>query len=204
MAFWCCGNLFWRTRNNYRSSTIAAFWTHVNNTVSHLNDIQVVLNDKNGVARINKTLKNNNKLSDILKMKASCWLVQNIKSFTSLLTVKLFCKLNALRLATRKRSCRLAKVNVAKTYIVESLQLVLNTRNICKECKCLVNRHVKHVGDRLAVIENLERLAVIALAMADLARNVDVRQEVHLNLDLAVALTSLAAASLDVKRETTS
>ena len=113
MTFWSCRNLFWRTGNNYRSSAVATLWTHINNTVSHLNDIQVVLNNKNGVTRINKTLKNNNKLSDILKMKASCWLVQNIKSFTGLLTVKLFCQLNALRLATRKRSCRLAKVNIA-------------------------------------------------------------------------------------------
>ena len=26
-AFWSCGNLFWRTRNNYGSSAIAAFWS---------------------------------------------------------------------------------------------------------------------------------------------------------------------------------
>ena len=87
---------------------------------------------------------------------------------------------------------------------MESLQLVLNARNVCKERKRLMNGHVKDVRDRLAVIENLERLTVVALTVADLARNIDVRQEVHLNLDLAVALTSLAAASLDVKRETTS
>ncbi len=66
-------------------------------------------------------------------MKASCWLIQNIKSFTSLLTVKLFCKLDTLCLTTRERGCWLTKVNVAKAYIVESLQLVFNTRNVCKE-----------------------------------------------------------------------
>ena len=37
--------------------------------------------------------------------------------------------------------------------------------------------------------------------MADLARHVDVRQEVHLDLLDAVALAGLAAAALDVERE---
>ena len=37
--------------------------------------------------------------------------------------------------------------------------------------------------------------------MADVARNVDVGQEVHLDLDQAVALARLAAPALDVERE---
>ena len=39
--------------------------------------------------------------------------------------------------------------------------------------------------------------------MANLARHIDVRQEVHLNLDGAVALTRLTAAALDVEAEST-
>ena len=48
---------------------------------------------------------------------------------------------------------------------------------------------------------DLERLAIVALALAHLARHVDVRQEVHLDLHEAVALTRLAAAALHVERE---
>jgi hypothetical protein len=48
---------------------------------------------------------------------------------------------------------------------------------------------------------DVERLAVVALALADVAGDVDVRQEVHLDLDDAVALAGLAAAALDVERE---
>src|SRR5207302_10110858 len=44
-------------------------------------------------------------------------------------------------------------------------------------------------------------LAVVALALADVAGDVDVGQEVHLDLDDAVALAGLAAAALDVERE---
>ena len=51
----------------------------------------------------------------------------------------------------------------------------------------LLDRHVEHLGDGLALVVDLERLAVVAGAVADLARDVDVGQEVHLDLDRAVA-----------------
>ena len=65
----------------------------------------------------------------------------------------------------------------------------------------LFDGHVEDVGDRLALEADVERLAVVALAVALLARDVDVRQEVHLDLDLAVAAADLAAAALDVEGE---
>ena len=65
----------------------------------------------------------------------------------------------------------------------------------------LVHRQIEHIGDRLAAILDLERLAVVAPPLALLARDVDVGQEVHLDRDHAVALARLAAAALDVERE---
>src|SRR5207244_7055103 len=62
-------------------------------------------------------------------------------------------------------------------------------------------RHVEHVGDRLALELDLQRLAIVALALAHIAGDIDVGQEVHLDLDDAVALTGLAAPALDVERE---
>ncbi len=53
-----------------------------------------------------------------------------------------------------------------------------------KNSSASATRHVEHVRDVLAMIGDLERLAVVARAVADLARNVDVGQEVHLDLDL--------------------
>src|SRR3712207_7133740 len=67
--------------------------------------------------------------------------------------------------------------------------------------RSLLDRHLEHVGDRLALEAHLQRLAVVPLAVALLARHVDVREEVHLDLDLAVAPADLAAPALDVERE---
>ena len=53
----------------------------------------------------------------------------------------------------------------------------------------------------LPAIVDLERLAVVAPPLALLARDVDVRQKVHLDRDDAIALARLAAAAFDVERK---
>ena len=50
---------------------------------------------------------------------------------------------------------------------------------------------------------DLQRLAVVALALADVTGHVDIRQEVHLNGQDTAALAGLAAAALDVEAEPT-
>ena len=84
---------------------------------------------------------------------------------------------------------------------MQGLQAAADLRDVGEELERLFDRHVEHVGDRLALEADVQRLAVVALAVALLARDVDVRQEVHLDLDLAVAAADLAAAALDVERE---
>src|SRR3546814_19347254 len=65
----------------------------------------------------------------------------------------------------------------------------------------ILDRHVEHVGDRMALELHLERLAIVARALADIALDVAVGEEVHLDLDQAVAGARFAAAALDVRSE---
>jgi hypothetical protein len=48
----------------------------------------------------------------------------------------------------------------------------------------------------------LHRLAVIPLALADLTGHVDIRQEMHLNLDQPIALAGLTATALHIETVT--
>jgi hypothetical protein len=60
------------------------------------------------------------------------------------------------------------------------------------------HRQVQDLGDVLALPLHLQRLAVVALAVADVAGHVDVGQKVHFHLHHAVALAGFAApAPLD-------
>jgi len=80
-------------------------------------------------------------------------------------------------------------------------QRLAHPRHHLEEVQRLLDRHVEHVGDGFAAEQNVQRLAVVALALADVAGDVNVGQKVHLDLDHAVALAGLAAAALDVERE---
>jgi hypothetical protein len=110
-------------------------------------------------------------------------------------------ELDALRLAARQRRRLLADLDVAQADAFQRLQLVAHGGDGREELDAFLDRHVEHVGDRLALEGDFQRLAVVALAVADVAGDVDVGQEVHLDLDDAVALAGLAAAALDVERE---
>ena len=110
-------------------------------------------------------------------------------------------QLHPLRLAARQRGRGLAEPHVAEPDIDERLHLAGDRRLVREELQRLLGRHVEHFGDVLALPRDVERVAVVARALADLARHVDVGQEVHLDLDGAVALARLAAPALDVERE---
>ena len=96
---------------------------------------------------------------------------------------------------------RLAEPHVAEADVDQRLHVPGDGRLVGEELERLLARQVEHVGDRLALEVDVERVAVVAGALAHLARHVDVGQEVHLDLDRAVARARLAAAALDVERE---
>jgi hypothetical protein len=64
-----------------------------------------------------------------------------------------------------------------------------------------LDRHLQDFVDVAALVLDFEGLPVVALAVTDVTGHVDVGQEVHLDLDHAIALAGFAAAALDVERE---
>ena len=110
-------------------------------------------------------------------------------------------ELDALRLAAGERRRGLAETDVAQPHLAERGHVTRDGRHGGEEVGRLLDRHVEDLGDGLALVVDLQRLAVVASAVADLARDVDVGQEVHLDLDRAVTGARLAAAALDVEGE---
>ena len=77
----------------------------------------------------------------------------------------------------------------------------MNARLVLKELQRVVDRLLEHVGDAQTAEAHLERFAIVPLAFAHLARDVDVGQEMHLDLHETIALTRFAASALHVERE---
>ena len=72
---------------------------------------------------------------------------------------------------------------------------------VLEERKALLHRHFQHVVNAFAFVFHFQRLTVVALALAYIARNVNVGQKVHLDFNNAIALARLAAAALNVERK---
>ncbi len=128
-------------------------------------------------------------------------LVEHIERVTTRAALELRRELDALRLAAREFGRWLPQAQVADPDLPERVERAPHRRIVGKELECLVDRHREHVRDRLAAVGDLERLFVVARALADRAWRVHARQKQHLDEDETLALAVVAAAVRDVERE---
>src|SRR5256885_6334782 len=134
-------------------------------------------------------------------MQARGRLVEDVEGLAGGAARQLLRQLDALRLAAAERRRALADLDVAEADLLQHAHLLADGGDRLEQLGRFLDVHVEHVGDRVALELHLQRLAVVAGAVADVAGDVDVGQEVHLDLDEAVALARLATAALDVEGE---
>ena len=84
---------------------------------------------------------------------------------------------------------------------MKRIKFSLDARDVREELARLINGHIKHLRNVLATVRNLKRLTVVTIAAANLTGDVNIGKEVHLDLDLAIALACLATTALHVKRK---
>ena len=111
-------------------------------------------------------------------------------------------ELDPLRLAAGELGRRLAEPQIAEADLAQHVErrgAPAARRRRTRQAASTVMR--EHVGDDLAAVLDLERLRVVARAVAGRAGRVDARQEEQLDHDEALALAGLAAALGDVERE---
>ena len=141
-------------------------------------------------------------LRDVVEVQARRRLVQDVERAAGRAARQLLGELHPLRLAAGQRRRLLADLDVGQAPTRFSVSILSRIDGTAlNRLGRLFHRHVEHVGDRLVPVTHLQRLAVVAFALADVAGDIDVGQKVHLDLDDAVALAGFAAAALDVERE---
>ena len=134
-------------------------------------------------------------------MQAGGRLVEDVKRATGRAPREFLGELDALRLTAGESRRRLAEVNVIEADVAQRFELLPDRRNRTEKLDRVEHGHVEHLGNILALVLNLERVAIVAFAAADLAGDVNVGQKMHLDANDAVALARLAAAALDVERK---
>ena len=96
----------------------------------------------------------------------------------------------------------MTKLYVGKTDVHQCLQFARQHRYRIEEVVGIFYGHIQHFANVLVFVLNLKCLAVIALALTNITRHIDIRQKVHLYFDNAVALTRFTSTTFHVKAET--
>ncbi len=154
-----------------------------------------------GVALVDEAVEHEQQLAHVLEVQTGRRLVEHVDAAAVRALLQLGRELDALRLAAGQGRGALAETHVAEPDVDERLEEPVDRADRLEELGRLADRHVEHLGDVLALVVHLERVAVVPRSPAHLARDVDVGQEVHLDLDRAVARAVLAATALDVEAE---
>ena len=160
-----------------------------------------MLDDDHRVAEVGELVEHAEQLAHVVEVEARGRLVEHVDRAAGGAARQLGGELHALCLATGERRRRLAELQVAQADVVEGGEDALDRRHVLKQLAPLLDGERQDLGDVEPLVAHGERLAVVALAAADLAWHVEVGQEVHLDLDLPLAGAGLAATALDVEPE---
>ena len=128
-------------------------------------------------------------------------LIQDVDRLSRGASRKLRCKLDPLCFSPGQLCGRLAQFNIGKSHVIQRLDLTPDGRNILKEGKRLFHSHIQHIIDVLSFIIYIQCFPVVSFATANLARYINIRQEIHLDLQDPVTGTGLTAPAFDVKRK---
>ncbi len=80
----------------------------------------------------------------------------------------------------------------------------MDLRDILEKLQGILHSHFQNVRNVLPFILHFQCFTIITLAFADLARDIDVWQEMHFDFDNTVSAASLATTALDIKAKAAS
>lgn len=194
-------DLFRSSFCNHSSAFVSSFRPHINNIICCFDHIQIVFNDNDCISISRKSSENLGQLMDICKMKSCCRLVQNINGLSGTSFTQLGSKLDPLCFPSGKGGRRLAQTDIGKSHVVERLHLSADTRHIFKEGHRFFHCHIQHVVNALSFIFHFQCFPVITLSVTDFTRYIDIRQEMHLNLQDSIPAARLTASSFYIETE---
>ncbi len=188
-------------RRDDSAACVAAFRPQIDDMIRTFDDVQIVLDDDDGIALFTQPRDDIHQLFHVVRMQAGGGLIQNKERLSRLPAGEIGRQLDALGFAARKRRGRLAKLDIRQPHILEHLQNRLNLGDVFEKLIGIFHGHIQHFKDVLALVFDLQRLSGIPLSFADFAGDIHIRQKAHADLDDAIALAGLAAPALDVEGE---
>src|SRR5947209_18062122 len=111
-----------------------------------------MLDDDDRVPRIYQALQHMQEPLNVGKVQPDCGLIQDIHGAARCGPREFPRQLDTLCLTTRERCGGLTQAHIAKTDIVERLELLEAGRYFCEKAHRLFHRHIHYIGDLLALV----------------------------------------------------
>ena len=191
--------VFWRAFAHDLAAAVASLRTDVDHPVSGLDHFEVVLHHEHRVAGVHQSLDHVQQLLDVGKMQAGGRLVEDVERASRAGLGQFPRELHPLGLAARELRGRLAECYVTEPHVDERAEDPGNVRHRLEELGGVGDAHLQDVGDRFPMPLRVERFARITPALAALALDPHVGQEVHFHTPLPETLAGLAPAARNIE-----
>ena len=161
-----------------------------------------MLNHKHRISFLHERGKHREQFLNILKMESGGGFIQDIESVAGRAFRKFCRQFDALRFAAGKRRCGLPQLHIPQSHVYKRAQSRGDLRDVLEKSQRVFAREIQDVRNRQVVVGNRKRFAVVALAVALLALNINIRKEIHLNFFHPVPFARLAPAAFYIKTKT--
>ena len=183
------------------AASVPAFRTQVDDMIRAFDHIEIVLDDDHGVVLIDQAIEHPEQFADVVEVQTGGGFVQDVEGPAGAALGQFAAELDPLGLAAGKGRGRLTEPDVAQPHVPQGGHFVFYGRNVLEKLHGLADGHVQNIGNGSASIGHLEGVPVVPAAAADVAGDIDIGQEMHFDLDDAVAFTGFAPASFDIEGE---
>ena len=200
-AFGAPGNFLRRTGGDDAATGLATLGPEIDDVVRAFHDLEVVLDNDDGISGCPQPQQDVDEQFDIGKMEAGRGLVEEVERAAGLAATEFGRQFDALGLTPGKGIGRLSEAQVSEADLRQGFQFFLKCRHVPEERTCLLDGHFEHVRYVAAAVSYLEGLAIEPAAAADLAGHEDVREKVHRDPLGTNALASVAAPAAVVECE---
>ena len=103
------------------ATRVATLGAQVDDPVGGLDDVEVVLDDDDGVARVDQALEDRQQHADVLEMEAGGRFIQDVEGLAGIPFGQFAGQLDTLRFASRQRDSRLAQFDVTQSHVYQGL-----------------------------------------------------------------------------------
>ena len=132
-------------------------------------------------------------------MQSRCGFIQDIKRTPCGPFGQLFGQFHTLCLTTGKCCRLLAYFDVTKSNLNKGIHFFTNRRHCLKKLLRVLYCHVQNISYTLAFEFDFKSFPIVSRPLAGFTSDINIRQEMHFNLDYAVSLTGFATSPFDVE-----